>query len=38
MAVSFLYSLIVHGSGSVNWGFSFQIAIVFGIFFSWLDA
>ena len=37
IVVSFLYSLIVHGSGAVNWGFSFQIAIVFGIVFSWLN-
>jgi len=29
--VSFLYSLIVHGSGVVDWDTSFRLAIIFGI-------
>ena len=30
-AVTYLYSLIVHGSGSVNWETAFYLAFVFGI-------
>lgn len=30
-AVTYLYSLIAHGSGVVNWGASFGLALVFGI-------
>lgn len=29
--VSYLYSLIAHGSGSVNWETAFQMAIILGI-------
>ena len=33
MIVSFLYSLIVHGSGSIDWEASFRFAVIFGIVF-----
>ncbi len=29
--VSFLYSLIVHGSGQVDWGSSVRLGIILGI-------
>jgi hypothetical protein len=35
--VGFLYSLVVRGSGTVDWGFSFQIAFVFSILLSWMN-
>jgi len=33
---SFLYSLIVHGAGIINWEISFYFAIFLGIFLSWI--
>jgi hypothetical protein len=33
--VSFLYGLIVHGAGRIDWGRAFAIAIVLGIVLSW---
>ena len=29
--VSFLYSLIVHGAGSIDWETSFRLAVILGI-------
>jgi len=29
--VSFLYSLIVHGAGTIDWETSFRLAIILGI-------
>ena len=29
--VTYLYSLIAHGSGAVNWDTAFQLAIIVGI-------
>lgn len=29
--VTYLYSLIAHGSGSVNWETAFELAIILGI-------
>jgi len=36
--VSFLYSLIVHGAGVIDWETSFRLAIIFGVVFSWINA
>ena len=33
--VTFLYSLIVHGAGVVDWETSFRFALIFGIVLSW---
>ena len=29
--VTYLYSLIAHGAGAINWGTAFQLAIILGI-------
>ncbi len=29
--VSYLYSLVVHGQGAIDWGSSFRLAIIFGV-------
>ena len=29
--VTFLYSLLVHGTGQVDWGASFRLALIIGI-------
>ena len=29
--VSYLYSLIAHGAGTIDWGTSFRLAIILGI-------
>ncbi|MFC1583756.1 hypothetical protein ACFL4U_03625 [Candidatus Neomarinimicrobiota bacterium] len=34
--VSFLYSLIAHGTGTVDWGTSFRLAIILGIVLPWM--
>lgn len=36
--VTFLSSLIVHGTGKIDWETSFRFAIVFGVIFSWIEA
>ncbi|APF18596.1 hypothetical protein Calab_2977 [Caldithrix abyssi DSM 13497] len=36
--VTFLYSLIVHGTGTVDWETSFRFAIILGIVLSWTKA
>jgi hypothetical protein len=36
--VTFLYSLIVHGAGTVDWETSFRFAIILGIVLSWTKA
>jgi hypothetical protein len=36
--VTFIYSLIVHGAGTVDWETSFRIAIILGIVLSWTKA
>jgi hypothetical protein len=28
--VGYLYSLVAHGQGVIDWGFSFQLAFIFG--------
>lgn len=35
--VTYLYSLIVHSAGAVNWETSFQLAIIFGIVLTWIN-
>lgn len=35
--VTFLYSLIIHGSGEVDWGTAFQFGIIFGIVLTWIN-
>ncbi len=35
--VTFLYSLIVHSAGKVNWETAFQLAIIFGIVLTWIN-
>jgi len=34
--VSFLYGLIVHGAGVIDWETSFRFAIIFGIILTWI--
>lgn len=36
--VTILYSLIVHGAGTVDWEISFRFAIILGIILSWTKA
>jgi hypothetical protein len=36
-AVTFLYSLIVHGKGIFNWETAFQFAVIFGIIVPWIN-
>ena len=35
--VSLLWSLIVHGSPTIDWETSFRFAILFGIIFPWMQ-
>lgn len=35
--VTYLYSLIVHSNGVINWDTSFQLAIIFSIILTWLN-
>ena len=35
--VTFLYSLIVHGLGAIDWETSFRSAIVLAIVLSWIQ-
>nr|QNO53850.1 hypothetical protein ALDDBJOO_00026 [Methanosarcinales archaeon ANME-1 ERB6] len=34
--VTFLYSFIVHGAGTIDWETSFRFAIIFGIILTWI--
>lgn len=34
--VSFLYSLIVHSTGTADWEHSFRLAFILGIILTWL--
>jgi hypothetical protein len=36
VVVTYLYTLLIHGAGAVDWDTSFRLAITFGIIFSWL--
>ena len=35
--VTFLYSLIAHGAGAIDWETSFDLAIRFGIILPWVE-
>lgn len=35
--VTFLYSLIVHGAGVIDWETSFRFAIILGITLAWIQ-
>ncbi len=37
-AVSFLWSLLAHGAGVVDWGSAVRFGIIFGILLSWMGA
>ncbi len=37
-ATTFLYSLLVEGTGVFDWRTSFTFAIILGIIFSWMSA
>ncbi len=37
-AVSFLWSLLAHGAGVVDWGLAVRFGIIFGILLSWMGA
>lgn len=37
MIVTFLYSLLVHGIGVVDWETSFRLAFIFGIALPWIN-
>jgi hypothetical protein len=37
VVVSFLYSLLVHGSGAVDWENSIRLGIIFGIVLTWMN-
>lgn len=36
-AVTFLYSLIVHGNSVIGWETAFQLAVIFGIVVPWIN-
>jgi hypothetical protein len=35
--VSFLYSLIAHGTGVVDWGYAVRFGVIFGIIIPWMN-
>ncbi len=35
-AVTYLYNLLVHGAGFVDWQASFRFAILFGLALTWV--
>lgn len=37
VVVTYLYALIVHGAGLVDWESSFRFAIIFGIVLPWVN-
>ncbi|MFO7865475.1 MAG: hypothetical protein R6V02_01500 [Candidatus Aminicenantes bacterium] len=37
-AVTFLYSLIAHGNGAVDWEYAIRFGIIFGIVFAWMKS
>ncbi len=38
LIVTYLWGLIFHATGAVDWETSFRMAIIFGILFPWIDA
>lgn len=37
VSVTLVWSLIAHGTGTIDWETSFRTAIVFGVIFSWME-
>ena len=37
VVVTFLWNLIVHGAGAIDWETSFRFAILFGIILPWIE-
>ena len=35
--VTFLYSLVVHGAGVIDWEASFRLSIILGIALAWIQ-
>ncbi len=35
-AVSYLYNLLIHGAGFVDWQTSFRFSILFGLVLTWI--
>ena len=35
--VTFLYSLVFHGQGVIDWQTAFTFSIIFGLVFSWMN-
>lgn len=35
--VTFIYSLIVHSEGIIDWSTAFRLSIIFGIIFPWIN-
>lgn len=35
-AVSYLYNLLIHGAGLVDWQTSFRFSILFGLVLTWI--
>jgi len=35
--VTFLYNIIVHGAGVIDWETSFRLSILLGILLSWIQ-
>jgi hypothetical protein len=35
--VTFLYSLIVHSAGAIDWETAFRFAIILGIILTWMN-
>ena len=35
-AVSYLYNLLIHGAGFVDWQASFRFSILFGLVLTWI--
>jgi hypothetical protein len=35
--VSFLYSLIAHGTGVVDWENAVRFGVIFGVVFTWMN-
>jgi len=37
-AVSFLYSLVLHGNGVADWGSAIRLAIILGFVITWVES
>jgi hypothetical protein len=36
-AVTYLYSLLIHSDGVIDWATAFRTSLTFGIVFTWLE-